>query len=134
MPFVIVDTSVWINFFRGALKPEIKEALFSFLRSRQAALTDVILHELLVGARTEKQYIDLKQKLSPLHCFVMEPSLHANFHRFGFELNRKGLLGSYTDVSIAYHSSIAMAPILSFDRYFAILSSKKIVDVITIPH
>jgi predicted nucleic acid-binding protein len=116
---VIVDTSVWIDFFRGKLAASQKEALIVLIEAEEVAITDVIKHELLIGARTRKDFLFLQDSLSALEEISLEPDLKPVFNRFGFDLKMQGLVGKYTDLSIAFLAQKHGLQIYSLDRYFS---------------
>lgn len=130
MSQVIVDTSVWIDFFKGTLAKKHKEAIQALLDNEQVALTDIIKFEILAGARSQKEYdflLDILQPLPELYVRREEAQLVCEF---GFLLKSKGMLGKYTDVCIAYLSRSHDCLIWSFDSYFQLLSKKRMVRII----
>lgn len=129
----IVDTSVWIDFFRGSLRSAIKDPLEEGIRLRIAALTDVIRHELLVGTRSESQFRDLRRLLSPLDCFPILVEDREPFEYFAWVLRKRGFKGKYTDASIAFLCARHDIPLLTFDGYFQALFRKKIIRPVPIP-
>ena len=65
---VIVDTTVWIDYFRGISNPETKW-LDDELGRRRLGLTDVILCEVLQGVRDELTAGDVERQLLKLQVF-----------------------------------------------------------------
>jgi predicted nucleic acid-binding protein len=65
---VIVDTTVWIDYFRAISNPET-EWLDDGLGRRRLALTDVILCEVLQGVRDELTAGDVERRLLKLQVF-----------------------------------------------------------------
>ena len=130
MAFVLVDTSVWIDFFRGRLPKELKHALLLLLEGNQVAITDVITHELLVGAAHRKSYDELKELLAPLTEYSVSPNERPDLNRFGFDLKKRGLLGRYADLTVAFLSKQHGAPVLSLDHYFKTLALHGIIRVL----
>lgn len=127
----IVDTSVWIDFFRGSLGPVVRENLIEGIRLNLAVMTDIIRHEIRVGARDKRSFQDLSRILSPLDCLrIADGELH-EFDHFAWGLYQKGIPGKYTDASIAFLAHKNKVPILSFDRYFHLLARKGLIQVIT---
>jgi predicted nucleic acid-binding protein len=62
---IVVDTSVWIDLFRDAGTPQAKfvERLLN-LEEEDFALTDVVLAEILQGARSERDVLRLERRLA----------------------------------------------------------------------
>ena len=65
---VIVDTTVWIDYFRAISNPET-EWLDDELGRRRLGLTDVILCEVLQGVRDEQTAGDVERQLLKLQVF-----------------------------------------------------------------
>ena len=126
---VIIDTSVWIDFFRGKLTARHKEALVLLLEADEVVITDVIKHELLVGASSKKDFHFLSDSLSALTEISLDSNAMTEFNSFGFELKLIGLLGKYTDLSIAFLAQKKDLPVFSFDQYFAKLARKNIISL-----
>ena len=59
---ILVDSSVWIDFFRGTATPQV-ERLDALLGSTLLAVGDLILTEVLQGVRDEKQFNQVRKKL-----------------------------------------------------------------------
>jgi predicted nucleic acid-binding protein len=68
---VIVDTTVWVDFFRDAQTPETR-ALEVIVRRGDAAIGDLILTEVLQGIVEEKDLRAIKRQFAnfPLHAMV----------------------------------------------------------------
>lgn len=127
----IVDTSVWIDFFRGALGPVGRELLAQGVVERVAGITDVIRHEILVGALSESDYSRLKRLMSPLTCVRMADSRLEAFDRFSWDLRRSGFRGKYTDASIAFICHDEKLPLMTLDRYFDLLAKKGLIGLVS---
>ncbi|MBI2339068.1 MAG: PIN domain-containing protein [Deltaproteobacteria bacterium] len=126
----IVDSSIWIDFFKGRLPDAVAAGLAAGLKNDQAVVTDIIVHELLVGAGSKKHYQELKNLFSALPLIRIEVHALEDFNLFGWNLARKGLLGKYTDLTIAYLSHLHHYPLLSLDGYFQRLGERGIIQVI----
>lgn len=123
----IVDTSVWIDFFRGKLKSDTLDLLSEIIPLRTAGITDIIRHEILVGARVKPERQQLRGLLSPLPCLRIQDNQLEAFDDFGWNLRHHGLMGKYTDVAIAFVCHHHKIPILSFDKFFSHLAQKNLI-------
>ena len=65
---VIVDTTVWIDYFQGVTNPET-DWLHAELDRQRLGLTDVILCEVLQGVRDESAAEDVERQLLKLEVF-----------------------------------------------------------------
>ncbi len=69
---IVVDTSVWIDFFRGTSTPAVGR--FEALIDDDAgiAVTDVILTEILQGLRSEADVRRVERRLTPFDVLRLE--------------------------------------------------------------
>jgi len=65
---VIVDTTVWVDYFHGTSNAET-EWLEAELDRQRLGLTDIILCEVLQGVRDEKTAVAVEGQLLKLHVF-----------------------------------------------------------------
>ncbi|HWW17076.1 MAG TPA: PIN domain nuclease [Candidatus Saccharimonadales bacterium] len=66
---VIVDTTVWIDYLRGAQNPE-SQWLNSEMGNQRLALTDIILCEVLQGVADDNSFNDVKRDLLQFEIFA----------------------------------------------------------------
>lgn len=66
---VIVDTTVWIDYFQGSTNPET-DWLHAELERQRLGLTDVILCEVLQGVRDESAAKAVERELLKLEVFT----------------------------------------------------------------
>ncbi|OGQ34382.1 MAG: hypothetical protein A3F16_04565 [Deltaproteobacteria bacterium RIFCSPHIGHO2_12_FULL_43_9] len=119
---VIVDTSVFISFFRGKSEPEFEKLLLE----NKIVLSPYVRLELLQGIR--------KNELSKLE-YVLEgieliPSGEETFEECEVllrEISGKGYVFGLVDLLLAADSRIYDIPIYSYDKAFKILSDNKLI-------
>ena len=73
---VIVDTSVWIDFFHGTLTRET-ELLENLLGVHEIGLGDLMLLEVLQGIRKETDFLEVKNRLTSFPIVPMLGSSRA---------------------------------------------------------
>lgn len=116
---IIVDSSVWIDYFNGAETPETNK-LDVLLGVEQIAIGDLILTEVLQGFRSDEGYQTAKELLTSLQIFEM---LGLNIaiksvdnYRF---LRKRGItIRKTTDVIIATFCIENQNPLLFSDKDF----------------
>jgi len=67
---IVVDSSVWIDFFNGKVTPQTSK-LLSFLGNEPLLVGDLILCEILQGARSEAQARMLEEELRKFELLPM---------------------------------------------------------------
>lgn len=120
---VLVDASVWIGFLRGTAAPEVT-TLTHLIAERRAAVTDVVLLEVLVGTTDENRAAQLHRLLAgAVHLRQESPvdveraaSLHRACRRAG-ETPR-----SLNDCVVAAVALRYYVPVLHRDRDFDVLA------------
>ena len=101
MSDILVDTSVWLDFFRVKDSP-YGESLDRLLEEERVCTTHLIKAEIIPGARTPKQFRDLKDYFDALPLVGEPGSLWEDIMETQFRLKRKGINGiSIPDLIIA---------------------------------
>ncbi|WP_306253726.1 PIN domain nuclease [Parvularcula sp. IMCC14364] len=67
---ILVDSSVWIDFFNGAETPQVN-LLDANLGEHPILIGDLILTEVLQGFRSDKDFETAKQALDQFECRAM---------------------------------------------------------------
>lgn len=69
---IAVDTSVWIDFFRGATTPAVERFVALIDDDAGIAVTDVILTEILQGLRSGADVRRVERRLPPFEVLRLE--------------------------------------------------------------
>lgn len=91
---ILVDTSIWIDFFNNKIENQKVEILDSLLKNKQKTLfiTDIILTEILQGIREDSKYVITKNTMLSLpfvHAKNYDTYIHAvDIYR---ECRKKGI-------------------------------------------
>lgn len=81
---ILVDTGVWINYFRGKVSPEAAYLAGAIERDEDLCISGIILTEILQGVTSEKEYQSVKSLLGTLIFLSMSKEsyeLAANIYR-----------------------------------------------------
>jgi len=112
---MIVDSSVWIDFFAGEKVDDLEEAL----RLGIAMLTPVVAAELISGARHQRQRAELLALLSSLPCHAAPLQHWIRVGHLRRQLRGAGISVSTPDAHIAQCALDHKAPLLTRDRIFS---------------
>src|SRR4051794_37478198 len=96
---VLVDSSVWIDYFNG--EKESVETLNSLIRSGRVVVCGMIMQEVLQGSRDEKAFAKLKKQMSLWEPVAEEPADFVEAARIFARLRWKGMTIPPTDCLIA---------------------------------
>ena len=116
---IMVDTSVWIDYFKGLDTPETN-LLDLALGNNSVAIGDLILLEILQGFRSNKEYKIAKDHLTALYQFNMLTTELAINAAENFRALRKQriTIRKSADVIIATFCIENRLPLLFADRDF----------------
>lgn len=116
---IMVDASVWIDYFNGRMTPET-DYLDSALDREILAIGDIILTEVLQGFREEKDFNHAKPLLTALEvCPLLSTPLAIESARNFHLLRKRGITVRKTiDVIIATWCIEHQIPLLHGERDF----------------
>ena len=116
---ILVDSSVWIDYFRGSATPEA-EALDALLGSEPIAIGDLILTEVLQGFVSDRDFNQAKQLMTSLVILELAGQNMAIQAAKNFRaLRALGITVRKTiDTVIATHCIESGLPLLYSDRDF----------------
>ena len=116
---IIVDTSVWIDYFNGSSTDETS-ILDAALGKQEVAIGDLIALEILRGFRIDRDYNTAKKYLAKLHQYnMLSPQLALKAADHYRKLRKKGItIRKTTDIIIATFCIEENLPLLYADRDF----------------
>src|SRR5438552_5437644 len=117
----LVDSSLWIDFFRKKGSASIKQRIRRVLQEDQALTCGIIIVEVIRGARNEDEYSALKESLASLPQIPMDEDVCERAADWGFQLDRKGRIASTTDLLIAA-SAFGKASLLHNDADYEMIA------------
>lgn len=116
---IIVDTSIWIEYFKD--KAEITAIIDKGFLAGSVYMAGPVVSELLQGVKTEKEFERL------LGCIDAVPFIDSNFEDWrlagsiSFRLRKDGLTIPLTDLIIAAISINNNAYVYSLDNHFKLI-------------
>ena len=117
---MLVDTSVWIDYFNGRMTPET-DLLHLAIQSHQVYVGDLVLTEVLQGFRLNKEYDNAREALGSLPVLTLVGPENAILAARNYRLLRKkGItIRSTIDCLIATYCITNEVPLLHSDRDFS---------------
>jgi len=97
----LIDTSVWIDYFRPKTTPKLKERVRDLLESGSVITCGIVLVELLRGAKTLEELKILDDALFALPQIPLDEPVLRRAAQWGYGLDRKGHVLPTTDLIIA---------------------------------
>ena len=118
----LIDSSIWIEYFRPRGSQKVKERVKAILQREEAVSCGIVVLEILRGARNEKDFQILRDSLVSLPQIPLDDIAIERASRWGFLLDRKGKVVSTTDLLIA-SAAYKNARLLHSDRDFTVIAS-----------
>ena len=116
---IMVDTTVWIDFFNNNLTTQVEKLKDSLKNSKDICICGVILAEILQGIRSDKQYLKTKSYLKNLIFLPMDYSTFIKSAEIFRYLRKRGItIRKPIDCMIAAISVENNVPLLHNDRDF----------------
>jgi predicted nucleic acid-binding protein len=117
---ILVDTSAWIEFFRG--RSPFATRVDEILDNDQAAVCGPIITEIRRGLRSRRDRDQVIPLLEGCHLLVQPDALWAEAGDIGWWLGRRGATVRSFDLLIAAYALAHEVPILAADRDFAMMA------------
>jgi|AntAceMinimDraft_16_1070373.scaffolds.fasta_scaffold53532_2 predicted nucleic acid-binding protein len=115
---VLVDSSVWIHYFRRSGGRRAKETLKEALMGGRVATCWVVKAELLVGTRNEANFRKLDDLLRGLTDVPIDASVWHKAAQIGAKLRRRGVTLPLPDLLIAQAAMQAEIELWHADNHF----------------
>lgn len=117
MSRVLVDTSVWVEMFRGEDSKTVR-TLGELLRQGLVCTNGLIRAEILSGARSPADYKRLEDGLTALDCLADPPSLWPTVSQARYRLARDGFQAGIADLIVAACAAHHKKTLLTLDGAF----------------
>lgn len=114
---VLVDTSVWINYFRN-ITPVLSKRVDELLLHDNIYVPRVVIAELSQGARSEKELSVIEEFLDAFNIIGESEDTWLKAGRLSYLLRKKGKTVSLTDCYIAIMAGEQNCAILTLDKHF----------------
>jgi|WetSurMetagenome_2_1015567.scaffolds.fasta_scaffold278975_2 tRNA(fMet)-specific endonuclease VapC len=122
---IIVDTSVWIEFFRNEISP-VSSHLKSLLHSGRVVMTGMILAEILQGIKSGNEVILVKNSLESLPFIEINKKVWQQSGEISATLRRKGITIPLSDIIIACAALTEGFELYTIDPHFEKIPSVKL--------
>jgi predicted nucleic acid-binding protein len=118
-PMMVVDTSIWADFFNGASTPHVERLATALLEEEDLAVIPVIVTEVLQGFRTAAGFQRVRRVLVSLPAIHPTMDCHVRAALLFRSLRRKGItVRGAVDCVIAQACIDIKAELLSPDADF----------------
>jgi len=119
-----VDSTLWVEFFRGKNK-KVKEVVLTLLDEDKIFYNGIVIGELLIGAGGIKEYHFIKDNFDGLKYLRADKETFERAAHIGFKLKKEGVTIPFTDLLIASHCTHHHLTILTMDKHFKLIAKKE---------
>jgi predicted nucleic acid-binding protein len=113
---ILVDTSVWIEFFKQ--RSEIGSILETLILDNSVWVCGVVLFELMQGVKSDREKSLIKETLSTLEYVEMTTSLWLKAADLSASLKKKGITVPLSDIFLAVIAIEHNLQIFTLDKHF----------------
>ncbi|MEJ2589543.1 MAG: PIN domain-containing protein [Deltaproteobacteria bacterium] len=114
---IIVDTCVWIEFFRKN-ESEITHHLKSLLRERKVIMVGMVMAELLQGVKRPKEAVVVKEHLKKLPYLEITREIWERAGEMNASLRSRGVTIPLSDLIIAATALSGKLEVFTIDPHF----------------
>ncbi len=120
---VLIDTSAWVEFFRGTSKTA--DAVAKLIETGQASICGVVTYELIQGAKSAEESSHLAGVLLALPYIEMTSDLWTKAGNISSGLRGKGMTLPMSDLLIGAIALEHNIEVLTLDTHFASIPGLK---------
>ena len=129
---ILIDTSVWIAYFRdrnARLSAEVDE----ILSNAEVVVPKIVLAELIQGAKTEREVAVLEDFLGAFTIIDQTKETWIKAGKLSYALKRKGKTVNLTDCYIAVIANENSCRLMTLDEHFREIRKALKLDLLEVP-
>jgi predicted nucleic acid-binding protein len=127
---VLVDTSVWIEFFRK--KEPCYSSVLELIDSDRIVCVDMIFAELLQGAKSKKEFNAIKEFLYIFDFLAESEKVWELAGTTSFKLQRKGKTAALSACYIAAFAKVHNVKLFTKDKHVSVIQKELNMECFTI--
>lgn len=121
---VLVDTSVWIDFFQAPQRPTAVTLTALIRDHNRVVLCGIVLQEILQGIREQRSYERVRESLLRFPFLETDRDTWLQAAALYRELRRDGITLPPVDVTLAALAMQHSVPILTRDEHFKAVAER----------
>ena len=118
---LLVDTTVWVKFLRG-LDASLKEQLGFLVLENRVFTSEIIIMEILRGAKSDKEYSMLYQDFLALPQLAIDHTVWEKAWQTAYTIRRSGINIPMADIIIASTALYYKCTLMHSDKHFNLLT------------
>ena len=121
---ILVDSSVWIEYYRPAGDPRYKRWVADAIRQDRAAVNPIIAAEILTFTRDRAQYDAIAADFTAFHWTAVDRVVSLRASDLGYRLRRSGVTVPATDLLVFASALEAGAELMHHDAHFVRIAAE----------
>ena len=126
---VLVDTSVWIAYFKNR-DSRFSDMVDDLLTAARICVPKVVIAELIQGAKSEKEISVIKEFFEAFTIIDHTESTWEQAGRLSFSMKRKGITINLVDCYLAITAQENNCKLFSLDEHFSIIKKFTPLEII----
>jgi predicted nucleic acid-binding protein len=125
---ILVDTTIWVNFLRG-LDSSLEHRLSAWIREERVFTAEIIIVEILKGARSDKEFNLLREDFSALPLLTINQPVWELAGKTSYKLRKRGADVPLTDILIAATAIHYQCRLLHADKHFSLIADHSLLKI-----
>lgn len=125
---VLIDTSVWIDYFRK-ITPEVETRVELLIIQSEIVVPKIVLAELIQGIRDKREVETLKEHFKPFTLLGEKVKTWEKAGYLSFKLKKKGITVNLTDCYISILAKEHHCHIYSLDKHFKLIAAHETISL-----
>ena len=126
---ILIDTSVWIEYFRGK-STGLVDYVGAIAKNREICVPRIVLAELLQGAKSEKELVVIEKFMDAFTILDQTDQTWLRAGKLSHELKKKGKNVGLTDCYIAVIAQDNKCAVLTLNQHFRDIRQHTRLDLI----
>ena len=126
----LMDTTIWVRYFGG--EKSIEDRVRSLILQDRALTAEVVILEVLRGARTPREYDRLYTDFKALPLLPLDDSAWEESYKTGFKLRKAGVAVPLADILISALCICRGCPLLHRDKHFPLIAKHTALEEVQI--
>jgi hypothetical protein len=114
---VLVDTSVWIKYFRDK-SPNLSKRVDEILSKQEVYAPKIVIAELIQGSKSDREISTIEEFVDAFNIIDQKEDTWIRAGKLSFSLRKKGRTVNLTDCYIAVIAQEYDCQIFSLDEHF----------------
>ncbi|MBI4824990.1 MAG: PIN domain nuclease [Nitrospirae bacterium] len=117
----LVDTTVWVAYLRGG-DASLKDRLGALVREDRVFMSEIVLTEILRGAKSDKDYAILREDFLALPQLAVTRDVWETAWHTAYHLRKRGVTTPLTDTLIASVCIHYKCSLIHADKHFNLIA------------